>query len=85
MAAACCYGRPSFACHPSASHPFTAPLPRRPHHSHPLRWIHRLRYGDIVPITTAGRVTIMLMMATALLTIPRMMNKLVFVLSKQST
>ena len=43
------------------------------------------RYGDIVPITTAGRVTIMLMMATALLTIPRMMNKLVFVLSKQST
>ena len=44
----------------------------------------RCRYGDIYPVTTAGRITIMLMMGAALLTIPRMMNKLVFILSKQS-
>ncbi len=45
----------------------------------------RNRYGDIHPITTAGRATIMLMMATALLTIPRQTNKLVALLSHQSS
>ncbi len=41
-------------------------------------------YGDLVPKTNAGRLTVMAMMASALLTIPKLTNKLVAMLAKQS-
>lgn len=41
-------------------------------------------YGDIAPITTLGRVVIMLMMITALVVVPRQTNKLVTLLGMTS-
>lgn len=47
--------------------------------------ITTIGYGDVVPITGLGRLTIMLLIGTAFLTIPRETNKLVALLSQQST
>ena len=41
-------------------------------------------YGDVAPRSGAGRVAIMLMMGSALLTIPKQTNKLVWLMSRRS-